>query len=51
MDGMVSDLGGPWEEMCGAIQERQSSMLENADAFTDLAIEKLGKTEDLDWAC
>lgn len=40
---MVSDLGGPWEEMCGALQERQSTMLENADEFADMAIEKLGK--------
>ncbi|RKK60015.1 hypothetical protein BFJ67_g2349 [Fusarium oxysporum f. sp. cepae] len=41
MDEMVSDLGGPWEEMCGSLRERQSSMLENADEFADMAIEKL----------
>ncbi|EXK95623.1 hypothetical protein FOQG_04173 [Fusarium oxysporum f. sp. raphani 54005] len=41
MDEMVSDLGGPWEEMCGSLQERQSSILENADEFADMAIEKL----------
>jgi hypothetical protein len=44
MDEMVSDLGGPWEEMRGSLQERQSSILENADEFADMAIEKLGKT-------
>ncbi|KAF5543358.1 hypothetical protein FNAPI_9680 [Fusarium napiforme] len=41
MDDMVTDLEGPWEGMCGTIQERQSSMLENADEFADMAIERL----------
>ncbi|EWG45996.1 hypothetical protein FVEG_15903 [Fusarium verticillioides 7600] len=41
MDDMVTDLEGPWEDMCGTIQERQSSMLQNADEFADMAIERL----------
>ncbi|KAL5613158.1 hypothetical protein FOVSG1_002221 [Fusarium oxysporum f. sp. vasinfectum] len=48
MDEMVSDLGGPWEEMCGSLQERQSSMLENADEFADMAIEKLKEHDSVD---
>ncbi|KAI7770499.1 hypothetical protein LZL87_002870 [Fusarium oxysporum] len=48
MDEMVTDLGGPWEEMCGALQERQSSMLENADEFADMAIEKLEEHDSVD---
>ncbi|EMT69826.1 hypothetical protein FOC4_g10008261 [Fusarium odoratissimum] len=48
MDEMVSDLGGPWEEMCGSLQERQSSMLENADEFADMAIEKLEEHDSVD---
>lgn len=51
MDDMVTDLEGPWEGMCGAIQERQSSMLENADEFADMAIERLGRSYTTDWAC
>ncbi|RYC86006.1 hypothetical protein BFJ63_vAg11186 [Fusarium oxysporum f. sp. narcissi] len=48
MDEMVSDLGGPWEEMCGSLRERQSSMLENADEFADMAIEKLEEHDSVD---
>ncbi|KAJ4045459.1 hypothetical protein NW756_012226 [Fusarium oxysporum] len=48
MDEMVSDLGGPWEEMCGSLQERQSSILENADEFADMAIEKLEEHDSVD---
>ncbi|KAF6518691.1 hypothetical protein HZS61_017065 [Fusarium oxysporum f. sp. conglutinans] len=48
MDEMVSDLGGPWEEMCGSLQERQSSMLENAGEFADMAIEKLEEHDSVD---
>ncbi|KAM0084500.1 hypothetical protein ACKRZS_003341 [Fusarium odoratissimum] len=48
MDEMVSDLGGPWEEMCGSLQERQSSMLDNADEFADTAIEKLEEHDSVD---
>ncbi|KAF4944710.1 hypothetical protein FGADI_12485 [Fusarium gaditjirri] len=48
MDEMVTDLGRPWEEMCGALQERQSSMLENADEFADMAIEKLEEHDSVD---
>ncbi|RKK77915.1 hypothetical protein BFJ69_g5912 [Fusarium oxysporum] len=48
MDEMVSDLGGPWEEMCGSLQERQSSMLENAYEFADMAIEKLEEHDSVD---
>ncbi|KAI1045821.1 hypothetical protein LB505_014328 [Fusarium chuoi] len=48
MDDMVTDLEGPWEGMCGAIQERQSSMLENADEFADMAIERLEEHDSVD---
>ncbi|KAF5644498.1 hypothetical protein F52700_2498 [Fusarium sp. NRRL 52700] len=48
MDEMVGDLEGPWEEMCDALQERQSTMLENADEFTDTAIEKLDEHDSVD---
>ncbi|KAF5974290.1 hypothetical protein FBULB1_7849 [Fusarium bulbicola] len=48
MDDMVTDLEGPWEGMCGAIQERQSSMLENADEFADMAIERLEEHDSID---
>ncbi|KAF5628695.1 hypothetical protein F25303_10328 [Fusarium sp. NRRL 25303] len=48
MDDMFTDLEGPWEEMSGALQERQSSMLENADEFADLAIEKLEEHDSVD---
>jgi uncharacterized protein YqgV (UPF0045/DUF77 family) len=51
MDDMVTDLEGPWEDMCGIIQERQSSMLENADEFADMAIERLGKSNTTDRTC
>ncbi|KAF5530041.1 hypothetical protein FMEXI_13782 [Fusarium mexicanum] len=48
MDDMVTDLEGPWEGMCGALQERQSSMLENADEFADVAIERLEEHDSVD---
>ncbi|KAF5714445.1 hypothetical protein FMUND_7407 [Fusarium mundagurra] len=48
MDEMVTDLEGPWEDMCGIIQERQSSMLENADEFADMAIEELEEHDSVD---
>ncbi|KAG5797244.1 hypothetical protein H9Q69_003713 [Fusarium xylarioides] len=48
MDDMVTDLEGPWEGMCGALQERQSSMLENADEFADMAIEELEEHDSVD---
>ncbi|RKL46888.1 hypothetical protein BFJ72_g2627 [Fusarium proliferatum] len=41
MGEMASDLERPWEEMCGALQERQLNMLENADEFADMAMERL----------
>ncbi|KAF9772316.1 hypothetical protein IL306_009980 [Fusarium sp. DS 682] len=47
IDGMVRDLAGPWEEMRDALQQRQSTVLENADTFTDTAIEKLGEINNL----
>lgn len=51
MGEMASDLERPWEEMCGALQERQLNMLENADEFADMAMERLGKSYTTDWAC
>ncbi|KAF4497513.1 hypothetical protein FAGAP_6314 [Fusarium agapanthi] len=48
MDDMVTDLEGPWEGMCGALQERQSNMLENADEFADMAIERLEEHDSVD---
>ncbi|KAF4415669.1 hypothetical protein FACUT_13229 [Fusarium acutatum] len=48
MDEMVIDMEGPWEGMCCALQERQSSMLENADAFADMAIERLEEHDSVD---
>ncbi|KAG5821622.1 hypothetical protein H9Q71_000153 [Fusarium xylarioides] len=45
MDDMVADLEGPWEGMCGALQ---SSMLENADEFADMAIERLEEHDSVD---
>ncbi|KAF5678788.1 hypothetical protein FCIRC_6403 [Fusarium circinatum] len=48
MDDMVTDLEGPWEGMCSALQERQSSMLENADEFADMAIDRLEEHDSID---
>ncbi|KAF5668081.1 hypothetical protein FHETE_5347 [Fusarium heterosporum] len=41
MDEMVQDLESPWEELCSALQQRQSDMLSDSDTITDTAIEQL----------
>ncbi|KAG4283163.1 hypothetical protein FPRO06_09836 [Fusarium proliferatum] len=48
MGEMASDLERPWEEMCGALQERQLNMLENADEFADMAMERLEEHDSID---
>ncbi|KAF5708726.1 hypothetical protein FGLOB1_6265 [Fusarium globosum] len=48
MGEMASDLERPWEEMCGALQERQLNMLENADEFADMAMERLEEHDSVD---
>ncbi|SCV48300.1 uncharacterized protein FFFS_08512 [Fusarium fujikuroi] len=48
MGEMASDLERPWEEMCGALQERQLNMLESADEFADMAMERLEEHDSVD---
>ncbi|KLO87985.1 Uncharacterized protein LW93_5151 [Fusarium fujikuroi] len=48
MGKMASDLERPWEEMCGALQERQLNMLESADEFADMAMERLEEHDSVD---
>ncbi|KAF4448281.1 hypothetical protein F53441_8315 [Fusarium austroafricanum] len=46
IDGMVRDLNGPWGELRNALQQRQSSMEEDANTIADTAIERLEEHGD-----